>query len=44
MRIHKTASGGEYRMDEQFQNFPIFGILAVFLIEKVLKICYFSNF
>ena len=30
MRIEKIASGAEYRMDEEFQNFLIFGILIVF--------------
>ena len=41
MRIGKIPSSAEYRMDEQFQNFLIFGILTVFEIEKILKICYF---
>ena len=39
MRIDKIVSGLEYQMDEQFQNLLIFGILIVFRIEKVLKIC-----
>ena len=30
----KILSGAEYRMDEQFQNFLIFGILIVFQIKK----------
>ena len=41
MRIGKIVSGAEYRMDEQFQNFLIFGILIVFQIEKTLKLCSF---
>ena len=39
MRIGKIASSAEYRMDEQFQNWLIFGISIVFQIEKILKIC-----
>ena len=39
MRIGEIASGAEYRMMEQFQNLPIFGISIVFQIEKILKIC-----
>ena len=39
MRIGKIASGAEYRMVEQFQNFLIFETLIVFQIEKVLIIC-----
>ena len=34
MRIGKIASGAEYRLDEQLQNFLIFGILIVFQIKK----------
>ena len=34
MRIGKIASGAEYRMDEQFQNFLIFEILIIFQIKK----------
>ena len=34
MRIVKIASGAEYRMDEQFQNLLIFGILIIFQIKK----------
>ena len=34
MRIGKIASDAEYRMDEQFQNLLIFGILIVFQIKK----------
>ena len=41
MRIGETASGAEYRMDEQFPNLPIFGILIVSQIEKILKFCKF---
>ena len=43
MRIDKIISGMEYRIDKQFQTLIIFGILIVFQIEKILKICYFSN-
>ena len=39
MRIGKIARGAEYRMDEPFQKLSIFGILLVFLVEKILKIC-----
>ena len=34
MRIGNIASGAEYRMDEQFQNFLTFGILINFEIKK----------
>ena len=37
MRIGKIASGAEYRMDEKFENFVIFGILIVFQMDKILK-------
>ena len=37
MRVRKIATGAEYRMDEQ--NLSIFGILIVFQIEKIQKIC-----
>ena len=38
MRIGKIASGTEFRIDEQFQNFLIFGISIVFqIIKKLLK-------
>ena len=30
MKIDKIANGAEYRMDEQFQNSLIFGILIIF--------------
>ena len=36
MRIGKIASGAEYRMDEQFQNLLIFGILMVFQTKKII--------
>ena len=39
MRIGKIASSAEYRMDKQFQNVLIFGILMVFQIQKILEIC-----
>ena len=32
--IGKITHGAEYRMDEQFQNLPIFGILINFQIKK----------
>ena len=34
MKIDKIANGVEYRMDEQFQNLLIFGILIIFQIKK----------
>ena len=34
MKISKIANGGKYRMDEQFQNLLIFGILIIFQIKK----------
>ena len=40
----QIKSGVEYRIDEQLQNFPGFGISIVFQIEKIrTKICQFSN-
>ena len=42
-RIGKTASGAEYRMDEQFQNLLIFGILIVFQIKQKILIPKISN-
>ena len=39
MSIGKIASDAEYRMDEQFQNLPIFGILIFLQIKKILKSC-----
>ena len=39
MRIGKIATGVEYQMNKRFQNLLIFGISAVFRIEKILKIC-----
>ena len=41
MRIGKTASGAEYRMNKQFQNLSILWILIVVKIEKIQK---FGNF
>ena len=35
----EIASGAEYRMDKQSQNWPIFKISIVFQIGKILKIC-----
>ena len=34
MIISKIANVAEYRMNEQFQNLLIFGILIVFQIKK----------
>ena len=34
MKISKIANGAKYQMDEQFQNFLIFGILIIFQIRK----------
>ena len=34
IRISKIASGAEYRMDEQYQDFLIFEILIIFQIKK----------
>ena len=34
MKISKIANGAEYRIDEQFQNLLILGILIIFQIEK----------
>ena len=32
--MSKIANDAEYRMDEQFQTFLIFGILIIFQIKK----------
>ena len=37
MRTGKIARSAEYRMDEEFQNLSIFGILIVCQTEKNLK-------
>ena len=34
MKKGKIANGVEYRMDEQLENFLIFGILIIFQIKK----------
>ena len=34
MKISKIANSAEYRMNEQFQNLLIFGILIIFQIQK----------
>ena len=39
MKIGRIASGAEYQMDKQFQNWLIFWISIVFQIEKIIKIC-----
>ena len=43
MRIGKITRGAEYRMDEQFQNLLIFGILIIFQIKKKILIPKISN-
>ena len=43
MKIDKIANGAEYRMDEQFQNLLIFGILLIFQIKKKISIKKISN-
>ena len=39
----KIANGEEYRMDEQFQNLIIFGILIILKIKKKIEIPKISN-
>ena len=34
MKISEIANGAKYRMDEQFENLLIFGILIIFQIKK----------
>ena len=34
MKIGKIGNSAEYRMDEQFQNLLIFGILIIFQIKN----------
>ena len=43
IKIDKIANGAEYRMDEQFQNLLIFGILLTFQIKKKIYIPKISN-
>ena len=43
MKISKIANGAESRMDEQFQNLLIFGILIIFQIKKKIQIPKVSN-
>ena len=38
MRFGKIASGAEYQIHQQFKNLPVFRILIIFEIEKILKI------
>ena len=38
MRIGKIARSAKYRMDEQFQNLPVFEFSIVSQIEKIRKI------
>ena len=40
MRIGEVANSAEYRVDEQFQNLPIFGVkFWFFKLEIFLEIC-----
>ena len=39
MKIDKIANSAESRMDKNFQNLSIYGILIVFQTKKILKIC-----
>ena len=34
VKISKIANSSEYRMDEQFQNLLVFGILIIFQSKK----------
>ena len=34
IKISEIANGAEFRMDEQFQNLLIFGILIIFQIKR----------
>ena len=43
MKMDKIANGAEYRMDEQFKNLLIFGILIIFQIKKKIRIPKISN-
>ena len=43
MEIGQIANGTKYQMNEQFQNFPIFGILIIFQITKNISIPKISN-
>ena len=43
MKIDKIANGAEYRMDEQFQNLLIFGILIIFHNKNKIQIPKISN-
>ena len=38
MKISKMASDAKYRMDEQFQNLLIFGILIIFQIKNKFEL------
>ena len=44
VKIGKIANGAEYRIDERFQNFLIFGIFGIFQIKKNIWIPKISNF
>ena len=43
MKIGKIANSAKYRMDEQFQDLLIFGILIVFIIKKKIQIAKISK-
>ena len=42
-KIGKIENGAEYRMDEQFQNLLIFGILILSQIKKKIQISIIFN-
>ena len=47
MKICNIANGAEYRMDEHFLNFLIFGILIIFQIRNknyILNVSNLENF
>ena len=43
MKIGQIVNGAKYRMDEQFQNLLIFGILIIFQVTKKIEILKISN-
>ena len=43
IKISNIANGAEYRMDEHFQNFLIFGVLIIVQIKKKIYILKVSN-
>ena len=44
MKIDRIANSAKYRMDEQFQDLLIFGILIVFIIKKKFKLQKYLKF